>query len=238
MNIQQWQAICSKEWRVAIDTPRAYVVAVAFLVVTGFFFSQNLFLVAQADMRGWFSMLSLLLIFFIPAMAMRLLAGEYQTGTFELLATMPVRTIDVVLGKYLALLLQLTILLLLTLFYPLTLSSLGSLDWGQLCSSYLSVWLLAAAYSAVCLYASALTRYELVAYIVGLMMLLMMFLLSQAMLTFIPAIQDVIFLLSPSAHYHGMLRGLISLSDVMFFITMSGLFLVLTWFQMQRRRWR
>ncbi|MDQ6968254.1 MAG: hypothetical protein Q9M14_06180, partial [Mariprofundaceae bacterium] len=72
----------------------------------------------------------------------------------------------------------------------------------------------------------------------GFVMLLMLFLLSKAMPTFPPVVQDWLLLLSPLSHYQSMLRGLIRLSDVMFFVAMSGLFLTLTWFELERRRWR
>lgn len=240
MNIScfQMMSLCRKEWRIVMDTPLGYVMAIAFLMVSGFFFESNLFLIGQADMRAWFSILSLLLMFFIPAMAMRMLADEKRSGTFELLATMPVTTISIVLGKYFALWVQVLALLALTLLYPLTLSWLGDLDLGQVSASYLAAILLASSYAAVCLYASAITRYEVVAYVLGFVMILLLFLLSKAMPTFSPAVQDWLVLLSPVSHYESMLRGLIRLSDVMFFVVMTGIFLTLTWFELERRRWR
>jgi len=234
----QMVSLCRKEWRVVLDTPLAYVIAIAFLSVCGFFFESNLFLMGQADMRAWFSILSLVLMFFIPAMAMRMLADERRSGTFELLATMPITTISIVLGKYMALWTQIIALLGLTLLYPLTLSWLGNLDVGQLVASYLAAILLASSYAAVCLYASALTRYEVVAYILAFVMLLLLFLLAKAMPTFSPNVQNWFMVLSPLAHYQSMLRGLVRGSDVMFFLAMSGFFISLTWFELERRRWR
>lgn len=240
MNLEWFQvrSLCYKEWRVLLDTPLAYVIAIAFLIVSGFFFESNLFLLGQADMRGWFQTMALLLMFFVPAMAMRLLADERRSGTFELLATMPVSTINIVLGKYLALWLQSLVLLVFSLLYPLTLSWLGNLDAGQVLASYVAVMLLASSYASVCLYASAITRYEVVAYILGFIMLLLLFLLSKAIPAFSPALQNWLSVLSPLTHYQSMLRGLIRLSDVIFFMAMSSVFLSLTWFELERRRWR
>jgi len=238
MSLFQIINLCRKEWRIVLDTPLGYVIAIAFLIVSGFFFESNLFLIGQADMRAWFSILSLLLMFFIPAMAMRMLADEKRSGTFELLATMPITTMSIVLGKYMALWTQVLVLLALTFLYPLTLSWLGNVDIGQVLASYLAAVLLASSYAAVSLYASALTRYEVVAYVLAFVMLLVLFLLSKAMPTFSPYVQNWLTLLSPLAHYQSMLRGLIRLSDVMFFLAMSGLFLTLTWFDLERRRWR
>jgi len=231
-------AISWKEWRVAMDTPLGYVVAVAFLLAAGFFFGNHLFLVGQAEMRGYFSVMPLLLMFFIPAMTMRMLSDEQRSGTFELLATMPIRTIDIVLGKFVAVMLQVSVLLALTLFYPATLALIGNLDGGQLVAGYLALWLLAAAYVTISLYASALTDHAVVAYVIGFGMLFGLFITTQAMVTFSPASQDFITALSPITHYQLMLRGVIGLNDIGLFISTTALFLALTWFQLERRRWR
>jgi len=234
---QVW-ALCAKELRVALDTAQGAVVAVAFLLACGFFFGSNLFLMGQAEMRGFFTVMPLLLMFFIPAMAMRLLADELHSGTFELLATMPVSSLQLVLGKYLALLLQLLILLVLTLLYPWSLSMLGDPDGGRIAAGYLALLLLSSAYSAVCLYASSLTRYAMVAYIIGFSMLFAMYLLSQVAITLPPASQDWLRILMPIPSYQTMLRGMVGVENIIYFLCLTLFFLVLTCFQLERRRWR
>lgn len=230
-------AIVAKEWKTWIDTPLGYVIAVAFFIASGYFFSSALFLVGQADMRNWFSSLPMLLLFFVPAMTMRMLADEQKSGTFELLATMPLTTSEIVGGKFLAVFLQLLALFMLTLMYPLTLSLIGELDVGQIAASYVAVLLLAASYAAICLFASAVTRYEVVAYVVGFGVLLTLFLVSQSIVLFSPQVQDLIMMVSPLAHYQSMIRGVLSLQDIAYFIALAGLFLMLTWFSLERRRW-
>jgi len=231
-------AICWKEWRTVVDTPLGYVVAIAFLLASGFFFASNLFLIGQADMRGYFAVMPLLLMFFIPAMSMRALADEQRSGTFELMATMPIRTIDIVTGKFLALMLQISLLVLMTLFYPLTLSLIGNLDSGQIAAAYLAMLLLAGCYIAICLYASAVTDHAVVAYVVGFGILLALFLLMQTLPTLSPNLQDLLTNLTPLSHYQSMLRGVISLGDLVSLLAVTVLFLTLTWFQLERRRWR
>jgi len=231
-------SICWKEWRVMLDTPLGYVVATAFLLASGFFFGKNLFLVGQADMRSYFSVLPLLLLFFIPAMSMRMLADEQREGTFELLATMPVRMLEVVAGKFAAVLLQIFVLLALTLAYPLSLSLLGHIDSGQIVVCYLAALLLASVYVSVSLYASSLSSHAIVSYVLGFGMLLGLFLLGQAAATLPPAAQDWIALISPVQHYSNMLRGVVGLEDAVFMLAISGGFITLTWFQLERRRWR
>jgi len=231
-------ALCQKEWRISLDTPQGYVVSIAFLLASGFFFGSSLFLNGQADMRHWFAVLPLLFIFFIPAMSMRLLADELHDGTYELLATMPTRTIDIVLGKYLSLLGHISFLLLLTGLYPLTLSLLGNLDLGTVMASYLGAWLLAALFAAIGLFASAMTNHAMIAYIVGLVFLLVIFLVTQAAPTLPIVMQDWVVMLGPINHYQHMMRGVVSLADVMLFISLTVVFISLSWFALARRRWR
>jgi|UPI0003655C7D ABC-2 type transport system permease protein len=230
-------ALCRKEWRVAIDTPLAYVIGIAFFIASGFFFGNTLFLVNEADMRAWFGVLPLLLIFFVPAMSMRLLADERRSGSFELLATLPVSTLTIVLGKFLALFSQLAALIALTLLYPWTLSGLGSLDMGQVWASYIALLLLAGSYAAVCLYASALSRYEVVSYVFGFILLLALYMLLQVATLFPPLMQTALLTLSPAAHYQSLLRGVMDAGDISYLLAMTGVFIALCWFELERRRW-
>lgn len=231
-------AIVWKEWRVAVDTPLGYVVSTAFLLATGFFFGNHLFLVDQADMRDYFNVMPLLLMFFIPAMSMRMLADEQRAGTFELLATMPVKTGEIVAGKFIAVLMQVSVLIGLTLFYPLTLSLIGNLDGGQVAASYLALLLLSASYVSISLYASSLTGHAVIAYVIGFGMLFCLFVLMQASPTFSVSMQDAIAALVPTVHYRLMLRGVIDLGDLGLLIGSTLLFLALTVFQLERRRWQ
>jgi len=236
--MRQIAILCGKELRIALETAQGAVVAVAFLLACGFFFSSNLFLMGQAEMRGFFAVMPLLLMFFIPAMAMRLLADELNSGTFELLATMPVSSLQLVVGKYLSLLLQLLILFALTLLYPWSLSMLGDPDGGRIAAGYLALLLLASGYSAICLYASSLTRHAMVSYIIGFTILFAMYLASQAAMTLSPASQDWLQILMPLPGYQSMLRGVIGIENIAYFLCMTVLFLALTCFQLERRRWR
>ncbi|MDX8390637.1 MAG: ABC transporter permease subunit [Mariprofundaceae bacterium] len=231
------KTIAWREWRAAVDTPLGYVVAIAFLLASGFFFGSTLFLSGQADMRGYFSTLPLLFMFFIPAMSMRMLSEELRSGTFELLATLPVRTLDIVLGKYLAILVQVSVLLIFTLLYPFTLSQLGNLDVGQVFCAYFAALLLGAAYASVCLFASSLTRNPVVAYVVGFGLLFAFFLIAQAAFQFSPATQMMIAMISPVQHYQSLLRGVIGLDHVVYLVVFASSFVAITVFQLERRRW-
>ncbi|MDQ6962357.1 MAG: ABC transporter permease subunit [Mariprofundaceae bacterium] len=227
-----------KEWRCATDTPLAYVVAAAFLLASGFFFGNSLFLIGQAEMRGYFSWLPILFMFFIPALCMRLLADEQRLGTFELLCTLPVQTSQVVLGKFFGIWLQLSLLLLLTFFYPLTLSLIGDIDVGQIGVSYLAAWLLAGSYAAICLFASSLTKNAVVAYMIGFGCLLLIFLMGQILMQFSASVQNTMAMFSPIQHYQAMLRGILGLDNLVCMLAMILVFLSATTFQLERRRWK
>jgi len=227
-----------KEWRCAIDTPLAYVVATAFLLAAGFFFGNSLFLIGQAEMRGYFTWLPILFMFFIPALCMRLLADEQRLGTFELLCTLPVTMGQLVLGKFLGIWLQLSLLLLMTLFYPLSLSLIGAIDVGQIAVSYVAAWLLAGAYAAICLFASSLSKNAVVAYIIGFGGLLLIFLMGQILLQFSASFQNTMQMFSPIQHYQSMLRGIVGLDNLMCMLAIIVVFISATIFQLERRRWR
>jgi len=231
------RALIAREWRSAVDTPQGYVVAVAFLLASGLFFGNSLFLQGEASMEGLFSMLPLLFLFLLPALAMRLLAEERRSGTYELLATLPIGELELLAGKYLALLLQISLLLALTLFYPLTLLLLGDPDGGTILAGYLAALLLAAAMGAVALFASALTDNSVVAYVIGFLLLLALLLLDQLALNLTPLWQQRLELFSPLVHYQRLLRGLFTLGDLLHFAAIALLFLAAARFRLAQRQW-
>lgn len=233
--MNQVRAILGKEWTLYWDTPMAYVVAVAFLLTAGFLFSNRLFFMGVADLRPFLSWLPLLLMFYMPALAMRSLAEERRSGTFEVLATLPVTSWQIVLGKFAAVWLQATIVLLLTLEYPLSLLLLADLDLGQLGAAYLAVGLLAAVDAAVGVFASAMTRNTVIAYVLGFFILFAMFLIGQA--DWPLEIQDRIMEFNPVMHYQLMLRGVVALDDVMCLLSTTAIFLALAWYRLEKRRW-
>jgi len=159
--------ICKREFASYVVSPIAYIVISAFLVVTGWFFFSTFFIHNQASLRNFFSLLPVIFSFIIPAVTMRLMSEEFNIGSYETLLTLPVTFRDVILGKFLAASLFVAIMLLPTLFYPITISLLGSLDWGPVVGGYIGAMLLGSAYAAIGLFASALTRNQIIAFIIG-----------------------------------------------------------------------
>ena len=231
------RAIAWKEWHAAMDQPLGFVVMAAFLLVAGFFFGKNLFLAGLADMRPWLEIAPLLLSFFAPAATMRLVAEERREGTFELLATQPITDAEIVAGKFLGALGQLSLWLAATLIYPLSLFAFSSPDLGAIASGYLALWLLAALAAAAGLFASSLARHGVIAYVLGFALLFFAWILERAAATLPPAWQDALAWINPIAHYRAMLRGVIGLEDIMAFAAWAGVLLAAAWLRLVGRRW-
>ena len=128
-----------------------------------FFWTGEFFEVGQNTMRGFFDQATLLFIFLLPAISMRLVSEEKRTGSLELLITMPLRDVEVMLGKLLGAFLFLVITLLLTAAYPITLSMLGRLDMGPVIGGYVGLLLMGLSFLSVGLMASTWTKNQIVA---------------------------------------------------------------------------
>jgi ABC-2 type transport system permease protein len=209
--------ILSKELKDYFVSPIAYIVISIFLVVTGWFFFSTFFLYNQAEMRNFFNLLPITFAFVIPAVTMRLFSEELNVGSYEILLTLPVSFKDIILGKFLAAVLFMAAALLPTLSYPICVSMLGELDWGPVFGGYMGAILLAAAYAAIGIFASSLTRNQIVAFIVATVICFSLTLIN-AMLYFIPVpILGVISYLGASPHFNNIAKGVIDSRDIIYF---------------------
>jgi len=230
-------AIYRRELKSAFGSPVAYIILVVFLLITGWFFSTNLFLRGQADLRTFFSMAPFILLFFAPAMTMRLISEEKREGTLEVLATLPVRDVEIVAGKFLAVLTVLCTAYALTLVYPLTVASLGDLDWGPVIGGYVGLVLLGASYLAIGVFASSVTHNQVVAFIVGFLILFVFF-MADKILMIVPSFL-VPFVQGMSAEYHfeNIARGVIDTRDVIYYASVIFLAQLLTVRVLESRKW-
>ena len=163
------RTIFERELRAYFTTPLAYVFIVIFLALTGSltFFLGGFFERGQADLAPFFLFHPWLYLFLVPAIAMRLWAEERRSGTIELLMTLPTTTFAAVLGKFLAAWVFAGIALLLTFPMWLTVNWLGDPDNGVILVSYLGSWLMAGAFIAIGACVSALTKNQVIAFVVG-----------------------------------------------------------------------
>lgn len=219
--------IAKRELASYFDSPVAYIVLVSFLLASGWMFFSTLFLMGRADMRGFFTPSpfspSMLLVILAPAVTMRLIAEEKRTGTFELMATMPIRDSEWVLGKFAAAWSLLGIGLSTTLVYALCVASLGDLDWGPVISGYLGFLLFSGTLLSIGLLCSALTDKQIIAFIVS-------FLISAALYFvfwlqfFVPqSIAPFVEYISMSYHLDNLARGVVDSRDLLFYVSaMAG----------------
>lgn len=220
--------ITRRELKAYFDSPVAYIVIIAFLLVAGWMTFNVLFLPNReiADLRVFFTPTpfspAMLLVILAPAITMRLVAEERKSGTIELLTSMPVRDTEVILGKFLAALGLTAIALLSTLFYAISVSLIGSLDWGPVVAGYVGMLLFAAALLAIGLMCSTWTNNQIVAFIVSFLVsaaLYFIYWLHFFMPEFLSPLVEGI---SLSSHLDNMARGVIDSRDVIYYLTLTA----------------
>ena len=224
--MRQVAHIFRKEFSAYFVSPIAYIVISIFLLVTGWFFFTTFFLFNQANLRTFYILLPVVFAFVIPAITMRLISEELNIGSDEILLTMPVTYGDVILGKFFASLALIIAMLIPTLAYPLTVAFMGQLDWGPVVGGYIGAVFLGAAFSGVGLFASALTRNQIIAFIIGLAICFTLTLIDK-MLFFLPqSLLSVFSYLGADFHFQNIAKGIIDSRDILYFISVCfvGLF--------------
>jgi len=218
-------AVCKRELKAYFVTPVAYVFLVIFLFFASYLtFKSRFFADRQADLNDLFSWLPLLLVFMVPATAMRLWAEERKTGSIELLFTLPITVAQAVLGKFVAAWLFLGLALALTFPLPLTVAYLGIPDLGPVLTGYFGAFLLAGAYLAVGMFFSALSKNQVISFILAVVASAI--LLSAGLPTtldflaaFLPrGLVNAVETMSVQSHFESMQRGVVAFTDVSFFL--------------------
>lgn len=223
--------ITKKELNSFFDSLMAFIMLILFLGFSGFFTwisGADIFIVGQANLRSFFSIAYWTLFFFIPALTMRLIAEEKKTGTIELLLTKAVTDRQVILGKYLATLLLITIALACTLPYVVTVSKIGNLDMGGVICGYLALILMSAAYTSIGLFTSSITNNQIVAFLSALFIGLFFHIIFEFIASDMKGILGQITnSLSINVHFESLSRGVVDSKDVIFFgsVIFMGLFL-------------
>jgi ABC-2 type transport system permease protein len=226
--------IFKRELRAYFTTPLAYVFIVIFLALTGSFtfFLGGFFERGQADLSAFFVFHPWLYLFLVPAIAMRLWAEERRTGTIELLMTLPTTTFAAVLGKFLAAWLFAGIALALTFPIWLTVNWLGNPDNGVILLSYLGSWVMAGAFIAIGACVSALTKNQVIAFVVGAAVCFL-FLMSGVDLVLAafrpwapPLVVDTVASFSFLTHFGELMKGVVDVATLLFFASLIVICLV------------
>ncbi len=213
--------IMKKELKDYFISPIAYIVIAIFLLLTGWFFFTTFFLVNQANMRNFFSLLPPVFSFVIPAVTMRLFSEELNVGSYETLMTLPVTFTDIILGKFLAGVLFVGAILTPTLSYPIFISLLGELDWGPVVGGYFGALLLGGAFTAIGLFSSALTRNQIISFIVGAVICFGLTLLDKMLFLIPEGLVKAVAYFGAAAHFQNVARGIIDSRDILYFVSLA-----------------
>ena len=231
--------IIKKELNSYFNSPAAYVIIVVFLVFVSWMYGRSMFLMSQATMRSFFSLIPWVFLIMIPAITMKMWAEERKLGTTEILLTLPVKDWEVVIGKFCASLLFVIITLLGTLIIPIILISIGNPDVGAIIGSYLGTILLAGSYLSIGLWVSGLTDNQVIAFIVSVSIIFIFLMLGATdFLYFVPDTLRGFFRgISLSHHYSSVTRGVIDTRDILYYVSLIGFFLYLNLKNIQSRNW-
>jgi ABC-2 type transport system permease protein len=231
-------AVATRELRGYFLSPLAYLVIAFFLFGAGLLFGLIIESSREASLRGLISNVSVLFLFVVPMISMRLLAEEQRTGTIELLLTNPVQEWQIVVGKFAASILLVAVMVGLTLLYPLFLFIFGNPDRGPIVAGYLGVLLQAGAFLAVGLWASSLTENQIVAAVLAFIFLLVLWLSDNLGQSLGGTLGTIVSYTSVINHFQDFPQGVINTKDVIYYLTMIVAGLVLSTLSLQARRYR
>ena len=226
----------------------AYIVIGVFLAILGLvmwvFPDTSLLNYNYASLDQLFDLAPIIFMFLIPALTMRSFAEENQTGTIELLATKPLSEFSIIFGKYLACTVLLALAVLPTIIYYYTIYQLGSppgnLDSGAILGSYLGLILLGQAFVAIGVFASSITNNQIVAFVFATFLCFFFywgFNYMSRLPFFVGKLDALVQMLGIDYHYFSISRGVIDSRDILYYFSLSGIFILLTHLVLQKRKW-
>lgn len=231
------KSIVVREIKSFFGSPIGYLVIAVFLIGNGLFLwvfegEYNILNSGFADLSPFFSLAPWILIFLIPAVTMRSFSDEKKQGTLELLLTKPLSIWEIVNGKFLGSMLLIVIAIIPTLIYVEVISSLGmpegNIDIGSTMGSYFGLLFLIAGYSAIGIFTSTLSENQIVSFIVAVFLCFFFYFGLENLATIIPSFQGLISSFGMQDHFKSMSRGVIDTRDVIYFISITTVFLSFT----------
>jgi ABC-2 type transport system permease protein len=241
--MRQITPVFKREFCAYFRSPVAYVFLIAFLGISvGLAFSRygGFFRAGSASLESYFMFFPWLFLFLVPAVGMRLWAEEKRSGTVELLFTLPVTTLEAVLGKFLAAWAFLALAIVLSFPMAITVGYLGDPDWGVIVTTYLGAILMAGGYLGVCVLTSALTKNQVISFVLSLgACAALMFLgysgFTETMESLFPiVVADALANFSFITHFEAFTKGIIDPKDVIFFLSLMGFTLFLNVVALER----
>ncbi len=231
------KSIVLREIKSFFGSPIGYLVIAIFLIGNGLFLwvfegEYNILNSGFADLSPFFTLAPWILIFLIPAVTMRSFSDEKKQGTLELLFTKPLSIWQIVNGKFLGSILLIVMAIIPTFIYVKVISSLGmpedNIDMGSTMGSYFGLLFLIAAYSAIGIFTSTLSENQIVAFIVAVFLCFFFYFGFESIATIAPGFQSLISSIGMQNHFKSMGRGVIDTRDVIYFISITVLFLSFT----------
>ncbi|MDA3865765.1 MAG: ABC transporter permease subunit [Salinivirgaceae bacterium] len=230
--MRQIWVITKRELSTFFNSLMAYIMLIAFLGFSGFFTwisGNDVFFMGQASMKPFFSVAYWTLFFFIPALTMRMLAEEKRSGTIEMLITKPVSDWQIIMGKFLSILILIGISLVLTLPYYITIWNIGPIDHGAVWTGYLGLLLMSASYISIGLFTSSITNNQIVAFLLALLIGVFFHIIFDVLANSTDGLVAQLFnYLSLSSHYSSVTRGVVDSRDLIYFGSLIVMGLIAT----------
>ena len=228
--------IAKKDYELALRSVSTYIVFILFLVIIGLIFSNMVFKIARAELRFLFEIIHIVFLFYIPAITMGSIAKERQSGTLELLSTLPVKLSSIIWGKILAAFLQiLTILVLSLVFFGIIVIFGEGIDYGAIICGYIGLVFAGLAHTAIGVFASSFPSNQILAFVLALLISAVFYVLK-FILPILPfSLLPVVQYLSFDYHLSSFLKGVIDTRDILFFLAVTVIFALLAQFNLQSR---
>jgi len=236
------KSIILREIKSFFGSPIGYLVIAIFLISNGLFLwvfkaGYNILETGYADLTPFFTLAPWILIFLIPAVTMRSFSDEKKQGTLELLLTKPLSIWEIVNGKFLGAALLIILAIVPTFIYVKVISDLGlpegNIDMGSTIGSYFGLLFLIAAYSAIGVFTSTLSENQIVAFIISVFICFFFYFGFEGLASLIPDASGIISVFGMQDHFKSMSRGVIDTRDVIYFLSITVLFLSFTVYQLK-----
>ena len=231
------KSILLREIKSFFGSPIGYLVIAIFLISNGLFLwvfegEYNILNTGFADLTPFFTLAPWILIFLIPAVTMRSFSDERKQGTLELLLTKPLSIWEIVSGKFLGAMLLIVMAIIPTFIYVIVISGLGlpegNIDMGSTIGSYFGLLFLIAGYSAIGIFTSTLSENQIVAFIIAVFLCFFFYFGIEGLSAIVPNISSFISSLGMQDHFKSMSRGVLDTRDIIYFLSVTVLFLSLT----------
>ncbi len=232
------KVLFKKEVQDYLNSPISYIILFVFLGLTGWFFTTQVINSGMATLDGFVTIVPFLFLFLLPAVTMKLIAEEETRGTAEILETLPLKRFEIVLAKYLGAVTFICIMLIPTLIYPITLAIIGKIEWGVVFTIYLGIILLGATVASFGIFTSAVTKNQIGSYILAFL-IVFFFAFIGKVLNFMPSwLVPIADYIGFDSHFDGFARGIIDTKDLIYFLSLIGIFLFFTYNTYRRYRTR